>query len=469
MKIRNIFVIVVLIVAISACSSGGGGGVNALTAPAAPTGLLITAASGSITLTWIDNANNEDGFKVERGLDGTIFTEISGLLSSNTTTYRDTGLRASTKYYYRVRAGNSAGYSDYSGVINATTTTISIPRSGQTISYAARDDGDLQKGRALPVPRFTAASSGTGTVLTDNLTGLMWPQDGDIPTFSICTGGLKDWPSALAYVACLNSQQYLGFNDWRLPNVNELESLVTADQLNIADWLNGQGFRNMQSSYYWTSTSDPIYSLAAYLVYTAHGYVSGDVKTQTFYFLPVRGEATDLPRTGQVDCYSSVTFTTIPCAGTGQDGDLQKGVSRPDQRFIVGTGAEASCVTDLLTGLMWVQSLDTTARTWTGALDYVTTTVNSGAGVCGHTDWRLSNVKELSSLLDISGIGGFTPALTPGNPFTNVNDYYWTSTTSANITANAWQVNIHRASIDPFAVKSSPTNSTYAWPVRGGN
>ena len=46
-----------------------------------------------------------------------------------------------------------------------------LPKTGQTTSYAAGDDGALQKGVAWPNPRFT--DNGNGTV-TDNLTGLIW-------------------------------------------------------------------------------------------------------------------------------------------------------------------------------------------------------------------------------------------------------------------------------------------------------
>ena len=47
-------------------------------------------------------------------------------------------------------------------------------KTGQTVSYALGDDGDLQKGVMWPVPRFT--DNGSGTV-TDNLTGLIWLKD----------------------------------------------------------------------------------------------------------------------------------------------------------------------------------------------------------------------------------------------------------------------------------------------------
>jgi hypothetical protein len=58
-----------------------------------------------------------------------------------------------------------------------------------------------------------------------------------------------------------------------------------------------------------------------------------------------------LPETGQTTCYDT-EGDVIPCAGTGQDGDIQAGVAWPDPRFRDnGDGT----VTDNLTGLMWLK------------------------------------------------------------------------------------------------------------------
>lgn len=53
---------------------------------------------------------------------------------------------------------------------------ISIPKTGQTVSYAAGDDGDKQTGVAWSSPRFINNNDGT---VTDSFTGLMWLKDGD--------------------------------------------------------------------------------------------------------------------------------------------------------------------------------------------------------------------------------------------------------------------------------------------------
>ncbi len=80
----------------------------------------------------------------------------------------------------------------------------------------------------------------------------------------------------------------------------------------------------------------------------------------------------DLPQTGQTKCYDTAG-TEIPCAGgTGQDGEIRAGVPWPNPRFTSGTGTEADCVIDNLTGLMWPKNgnLAGTTINWYTAIDY---------------------------------------------------------------------------------------------------
>ena len=110
-----------------------------VTIPRLPTALTATAASSSqINLSWTDNANDETGFDLESSTDGTNFAKITDL-GANTTTYSHTGLNASTKYYYRIRAKNSAGSSPYSNVADATTQAppVTIPQPPSALAASA--------------------------------------------------------------------------------------------------------------------------------------------------------------------------------------------------------------------------------------------------------------------------------------------------------------------------------------------
>lgn len=74
-----------------------------------------------MTVRWIDNSSDELGFLIERGPD-TSFTAgvISFTISPNVTTYTDQSISLSSAYYYyRIRAYNTAGNSDYSNIASA--------------------------------------------------------------------------------------------------------------------------------------------------------------------------------------------------------------------------------------------------------------------------------------------------------------------------------------------------------------
>jgi len=59
--------------------------------------------------------------------------------------------------------------------------------------------------------------NGDGTI-TDNATGLMWQQTDSDTALT--------WEAAFEWVQQKNADSYLGYNDWRLPNVKELQSIV---------------------------------------------------------------------------------------------------------------------------------------------------------------------------------------------------------------------------------------------------
>lgn len=103
--------------------------------PSAPSNLSTAATSSSqIDLSWSDNASNETGFKIERKTGaGGAWSQIA-TTGANATSYSNTGLSASTQYFYRVRANNGAGDSGYSNEANATTQGNQPPATGVRVS-----------------------------------------------------------------------------------------------------------------------------------------------------------------------------------------------------------------------------------------------------------------------------------------------------------------------------------------------
>lgn len=110
--------------------------------PVAPSNLAATAASSSqIDLQWVDNSNNETGFRIERGTDGVSFSLVT-TVAANQTTYSNTGRPPNTTYYYRVKAvGSSCGDSGFSNVANATTLPSGSPPAAPSNPSATAPSG----------------------------------------------------------------------------------------------------------------------------------------------------------------------------------------------------------------------------------------------------------------------------------------------------------------------------------------
>jgi len=107
--------------------------------------------------------------------------------------------------------------------------------------------------RVAPDSRYTRAEPVSGQrVVTDTATGLVWKECAEGQTGPGCGGGttsIMDWKSALATA---RNSTWAGYNDWRLPNVNELLSL--AETGCYSPGINTNYFPNTGNSLYWSST-----------------------------------------------------------------------------------------------------------------------------------------------------------------------------------------------------------------------
>ena len=133
-----------------------------------------------------------------------------------------------------------------------------VAKTGQTYTYTPGDDGDYQIGVPWPEPRFI--DHGNGTV-TDVLTGLIWLKEGNCDKFFSSDNSGKNerwWTDAISACNQLSSP-YCGLTDdsetgyWRLPNINELLSLVVRKTWSPA--LSGPMRSSTQNAEYWTSTA----------------------------------------------------------------------------------------------------------------------------------------------------------------------------------------------------------------------
>ncbi len=170
--------------------------------------------------------------------------------------------------------------------------TIQLPRTGQTTCYNPEgsviscsntgQDGDKQTGIVWPSPRFIDNKNGT---VNDNLTGLVWLKDANCTDTAGGIGrtnGLLDWQSALKWSNSLAAGKCgLSDNsvagDWRLPNINELRSILDYSRHDpgLSD---GHPFLNVQQTWYWSSTTNPVYTSGAFTVGLSRGSVHVDRK-----------------------------------------------------------------------------------------------------------------------------------------------------------------------------------------------
>jgi hypothetical protein len=166
-------------------------------------------------------------------------------------------------------------------------------------------------------------------------------------------------------------------------------------------------------------------------------------------------DTVDLPQTGQITCYDS-SGTMINCAGTGQDGDIQAGVTWPEPRF---TDNGDGTITDNMTGLMWTKDANLYER---GGWDQAFADADA-CTVGDYNDWRLPNRKELFSLIDHSM---HYPSLPTGHPFSDVQTFrYWASSNFAFIPLMAWMVGIYHGNVGNL---DKTDTIGCVWPVRLG-
>jgi hypothetical protein len=368
--------------------------------------------------------------------------------------------------------------------------------------------------------------------ITDQATGLMWSKTD--------SGTAMDWEDALGYAETQNAANYLGHNDWRLPNVKELQSIVdytrspsATDPAKVGPAIdplfsctpitNEAG--NADYGYCWTNTSarfeaGGLYYYAWYVAfgmavngegedYHGAGAVRFDTKVEGGpagegderiynYVRLVRDintignddESASKPfinkdvfdfAYGDTDAgerlidsqYASTAYYNMD--ETGNDPGNLFGVNFADGR-IKGYGLELfgndktffvmyvrdnkannygvnnfrnngdGTITDLATGLMWMQDDSGYGMEWKDALQYC-----ENLAYAGHTDWRLPDAKELQSIVDYSRMPDATAATTPSTAGAAINTDFFNITSFTNYNGQTdwgffWSGTTHQSS-----------------------
>ena len=265
-------------------------------------------------------------------------------------------------------------------------------------------------------------SAASWVMVRDNVTGLIWevkqnrdgtknyadPHDADntytwYDSNPETNGGDAGTPGEGTdtedFIAALNQANFGGHPDWRLPTIKELHSIVDYGSGPVINtgyfpWTVTKAVSN-----YWSSTTSADNTYYAWGVYFYNGSIGilddGCSKSDGHYVRAVRG---------------------------GQSGSF-------DHLVINGDGT----VTDTASGLMWQQATES-GNNWADAVSYC-----EDLSLAGYTDWRLPNANELPSIVEYRRSVG--PVINTSAFPDAVSSYYWSSTTSAGNTNDAWRVN----------------------------
>lgn len=280
-------------------------------------------------------------------------------------------------------------------------------------------------------PSYT--DNGDGTI-TDNVTGLMWQKSADLDgNGKINVADKRSYSEALAGAA---SFDLAGYNDWRLPTIKELYSLIMF-------------YGEDPSGYTGTSTDNLIPFIDTDYFEVDYGdtdagerIIDAQFATSTLYV----GTTMDGDETmfgvnfvdGRIKGYG-----TGPMRGETEDKGYYVLYVRGNSNYGINdlVNNNDGTITDRATGLMWTQADNGEGVTWQTALEWVQQ--KNTENYLGYNDWRLPDVKELQSIVDYTRAPAVTnsPAIDPLFSCSTITDegggtnypFYWSSTTHANM------------------------------------
>ncbi|NEX16856.1 MAG: hypothetical protein C1943_09565 [Halochromatium sp.] len=377
---------------------------------------------------------------------------------------------------------------------------------GQVGAYYKFDDYSVRLVHAGQTS-LPFVDNGDGTI-TDPNTGLMWERCVYGRTGIDCFNGSASemtWQEALTNA---QNASRAGYNDWRLPNVKELQSLVDYGALGPAAAIDERFFPETPSGYFWSSSPSALEVDSPWSVHSRYGQLVEDpaiiLDDSSRYVRFVRTPQTPpllsypLADTG-IDWCADGDTNNLACPVNGypgQDGDSGRDATDNDPndgdagfsytkldangQDLPADAADWSCVRDNVTGSIWeVKTNDGGPRdrdwifSWydSDSPDGVLGTEDGGncftagrcdtekyvqdinaEGLCGFTDWRLPTVQELTEIIHL---GRSYPAIDTGYfPHTLSSSRFWSSSPDASRSGYAWLVYFNFGNVDSLFTNS---------------
>src|ERR1039457_1886560 len=318
-------------------------------------------------------------------------------------------------------------------------------------------------------------------VYTDSKTKLMWPINGNIPDKKM------SWVEAMIWV---NSLNYAGYNDWRLPSKMELEDISHRCGVSAADWLNANGFNNFQKDGYLSSSTDtdkPVNVWGVNMSDSVKGHYYLYNKDYTGVNVwPVRGFS---KKFGEIDLQQKQYERELQNARAAvaiKEAERKKESDEKERRNnLKGTVVEVDkrfvfyhlTVKDKQTGLVWTRDANLGWLSWYDSFKFIKEL--NKKNYAGYKDWRLPSEQELLTLIsyaksrdhaDPSGVNGPSKLFNQMGFFDvqhgHINYmsgyYYLTSNTDFKQARYARVVSMYNG----YAYSTYKAENHYVWPVR---
>jgi len=337
-----------------------------------------------------------------------------------------------------------AGQTADAGTITMNTVGASIVDTGQSKTFnataviSAPSAGQAFYGQDAQFSGVQSSytKSSDGLTVKDNVTGLTWKKSPDTNGDGVIdTSDKLTLAQAQTHIATLNSANYGGYSDWRLPTIKELYSLITfagidpsgytgTDTSVLTPFINRTYFDFAYGS---TANGGRIIDMnyASSTPYVYHTMASSPAQFGVnFADGRIKGYSLDMSWSGPG--VSSFPVQLVRGAVYGANNFVDNG---------------DSTITDRATGLMWSKGDSAKGLNWQEALAWAQT--KNAANYLGHSDWRLPNAKELQNIVDYTRSPDTTssPAIDPLFTCTGITNeagkadfpFYWTGTTHISV------------------------------------